>query len=521
MKFTTIPAAIVAAILLSAPSVAGKAHRHSRRIEHPLHHPLDASFLEKPFEKRVQKRGGDCPFPTDDSNLVAVTPDEKNAGWAMSPDQECTPGSYCPFACKPGMVMAQWEPDSTYDYPSSMNGGLYCNDDGEIEKPFKGKPNCVQGSGAIEAVNKCGSEMSWCQTVLPGNEAMIIPTLVGSSATLAVPDESYWCSTAAHYYINPPGVGEEGCIWGSEDEPVGNWSPYVAGANTDSKGQTFVKLGWNPIWEDSGLKSTLPEFGVEIKCPDGGCNGLPCKIDPSDGEGKVGSSLSAVGAGNAAFCVVTVSKGSTAQIIAFSVGSDSDSSSDYSIKSSSDDEEEEAESTTEEAESSTSVAETTSAEPTTTSEESTTTTTTTTTSEESTTSTTSTTSTEPTTTTASTTSTTSTTTSEEETTTTTPKPKTKTTATSTHFTKKKTKTTTEEEETTTKKARPTVNPGIFHENSTTTAKAHNTITDEPSATDAGSAAAPTTSKEGEAIRPQGSAAVASFVVAFIAAACFL
>lgn len=80
---------------------------------------------------------------------------------------------------------------------TAQNGGLFCNKNGEIEKPFEGKPNCVSGTGSIEAVNKCGSKMSWCQTVLPGNEAMLIPTLVTSSATLAVPGSSYWCSTAA------------------------------------------------------------------------------------------------------------------------------------------------------------------------------------------------------------------------------------------------------------------------------------------------------------------------------------
>jgi hypothetical protein len=73
-----------------------------------------------PEETSLATRGGQCQFPTDDPNLVAVTPNAKNAGWAMSPDQECKPGSYCPFACKPGMVMAQWDPDSTYTYPASM-----------------------------------------------------------------------------------------------------------------------------------------------------------------------------------------------------------------------------------------------------------------------------------------------------------------------------------------------------------------------------------------------------------------
>ena len=47
------------------------------------------------------------------------------------------------------------------------------------------------------ARNKCNGQVSFCQTVLPGNEAMLIPTLVEELATLAVPDLSYWCETAA------------------------------------------------------------------------------------------------------------------------------------------------------------------------------------------------------------------------------------------------------------------------------------------------------------------------------------
>jgi hypothetical protein len=79
----------------------------------------------------------------------------------------------------------------------SQNGGLYCDKNGNIKKPFPDKPNCVPGTGAVKAVNKCGKKMSWCQTVLPGREDMIIPTLVSDSATLAVPGPSYWGSTAA------------------------------------------------------------------------------------------------------------------------------------------------------------------------------------------------------------------------------------------------------------------------------------------------------------------------------------
>ena len=68
----------------------------------------------------LEKRQGQCVFPFD-AGLVAVTPGSQNGGWAMSPNQPCTPGSYCPYACPPGQVSMQWDPSATsYSYPKSM-----------------------------------------------------------------------------------------------------------------------------------------------------------------------------------------------------------------------------------------------------------------------------------------------------------------------------------------------------------------------------------------------------------------
>jgi hypothetical protein len=99
-------------------------HRHARRAghkhTHKRHHALPAV-----------KRSGQCQFPTD-CGLVPVTPNAQNAGWAMSPDQPCTPGNFCPYACPSGIsyrvqylivgqVMAQWDPAATsYVYPLNM-----------------------------------------------------------------------------------------------------------------------------------------------------------------------------------------------------------------------------------------------------------------------------------------------------------------------------------------------------------------------------------------------------------------
>lgn len=273
-----------------------------------------------------------CKFPTG-VGLIAVTPDKLNAGWAMSPDQPCLPGKYCPYACPPGQVMAQWDPSATsYSYPISMNGGLYCDGDGNIHRPFPDKPYCVPGTGTSAVRNFAASVVSFCQTVLPGNEAMLIPTEIkpGFSEILAVPDMTYWLSTAAHYYINAPGVpASEACVWGTNDNPVGNWSPYVAGANTDASGKTFVKLGWNPVYleQTCSFRNNLPNFGVRLVC-EGNCQGIPCAIDPSvQGVNEVDSRFSSVGAGNGAFCVATAEQGSKIHIEVFEIDNDTDTPS--------------------------------------------------------------------------------------------------------------------------------------------------------------------------------------------------
>ena len=92
-------------------------HRHTRNL-HPS--VAEKGHVIKVQEMELEKRTGQCEFPSD-AGLVAVTPNDSNGGWAMSPDQCCEPGNYCPYACPPGQVMAQWDPDATsYEYPMSM-----------------------------------------------------------------------------------------------------------------------------------------------------------------------------------------------------------------------------------------------------------------------------------------------------------------------------------------------------------------------------------------------------------------
>lgn len=310
LNLSSVRASALLALVASA-GAAGHGHSHHHRHQH-----RDASDVT------VEKRGGQCQFPTD-AGLVEITPHKQNAGWAMSPDQPCLPGNYCPYACPSGMVSMQWDPEAnSYTYPMSTKGGLYCDNDGNIRKPFPDKPYCQDGTGTVGAANKCGSgkEVSFCQTVLPGNEAMLIPTRVKDPATLAVPGIDYWCGTAAHYYINPPGIGPEiGCVWGTSANPYGNWSPYVAGANTVDNGDTYLKIGWNPIYLEptTPFRDVVPDYGVEIECEGDGCNGMPCKIDPAVNNVNEMVGGNSKGAGGATFCVVTVPKGQKAHIVVF------------------------------------------------------------------------------------------------------------------------------------------------------------------------------------------------------------
>ncbi|CAI4691987.1 AIC_G0042860.mRNA.1.CDS.1 [Saccharomyces cerevisiae] len=98
----------------------------------------------------------------------------------------------------------------------------------------------------------------------------------------------------------------------------------------DDNQNTFVKIGWNPVYLESScpFKNVKPSFGIRITCDDESqCEGLPCSIDPSsNGVNEVTSSGGgSSGAGGGNFCVVTARNGAKANIEVFDVGSGSSS----------------------------------------------------------------------------------------------------------------------------------------------------------------------------------------------------
>ncbi|KAI5966894.1 uncharacterized protein KGF55_000303 [Candida pseudojiufengensis] len=261
-----------------------------------------------------------CSFP-DDLNLIKVAANGANAGWAMSPDQICVPGMHCLYACPPGQLMNQWDASvSTYSFPSSLNGGLKCETDGSLTKPFKDKSLCVDGKGTVSVINKVGKDVAFCQTVLPGNEAMLIPTNCGrNEQELAVPGPEYYAGTSAHYYVNFPGIAtKDACVWGSKDNALGNWAPYIAGMNMDQSGNTFVTIGFNPNYLDQFPNKKI-DFGLKITCDNPeDCVGLGCEINPESGQIRVERSFN-TNLNSAAFCVVTAKNHAKAKIEVFKV----------------------------------------------------------------------------------------------------------------------------------------------------------------------------------------------------------
>lgn len=114
MRVSTQLLAAGLALPLAVSAVHGV---HSRRH---IHHNLRRSSPFSPILSKRQEGSVTCPFPTD-AGLVAVTPEFENAGWAMSPDQPCKTGMYCPYACPSGQLMNQWDPSATtYTYPQSQ-----------------------------------------------------------------------------------------------------------------------------------------------------------------------------------------------------------------------------------------------------------------------------------------------------------------------------------------------------------------------------------------------------------------
>lgn len=163
----------------------------------------------------------------------------------------CKEGSYCSYACQPGMSKTQWPSEQPSDGRSI--GGLLCKNGYLYRTNTDTDYLCEWGLDTAVVVSELSEGVPICRTDYPGTENMDIPTYVQAGATIpltVVNQDTYYQwqgkKTSAQYYVNNAGVSvEEGCVWGTEDSGVGNWAPLNFGAGYTG-GITYLSLIPNP-----------------------------------------------------------------------------------------------------------------------------------------------------------------------------------------------------------------------------------------------------------------------------------
>ncbi|CCC71184.1 hypothetical protein NCAS_0G02970 [Naumovozyma castellii] len=179
----------------------------------------------------------------------------------------CKEGSYCSYACQPGMSKTQWPSEQPADGRSV--GGLLCKNGFLYRSNTNTDYLCEWGVEAADVVSELSQGVAICRTDYPGTENMVIPTYVEAGNTLpltVVDQDSYYTwrglKTSAQYYVNNAGVSvEDGCVWGTDGSGVGNWAPLNFGAGS-TNGISYLSLIPNP-----NNKSPL-NFNVKIVAAD-------------------------------------------------------------------------------------------------------------------------------------------------------------------------------------------------------------------------------------------------------------
>jgi hypothetical protein len=187
---------------------------------------------------------------------------------------DCSPGSFCSYACPAGYQKSQW-PEAQGATGQSI-GGLYCNNDGKLElsRP-QYKTICQAGAGGVTIKNKLSTNVAVCRTDYPGTEAETVPLdcTPGNEHPVTNPIASEYYeweggATSAQYYINPAGASvSDACRWGSEGSNMGNWAPVNMGVGTTAFG-TFLSIFPNaPTNPDGKLDFNIKITGdVTGKC---------------------------------------------------------------------------------------------------------------------------------------------------------------------------------------------------------------------------------------------------------------
>ncbi|ROV87771.1 hypothetical protein VSDG_09704 [Cytospora chrysosperma] len=201
------------------------------------------------------------------------------ASFSVATSGGVSAGMFGLYACPTGYDGAQWPEDAQGATGQSI-GGLWCGTDNKLylTRSDKTKKLCQAGAGGIQIINKLSDKVSFCKTLYPGTESMVIPTVVegGATSELYNPFQnlSYtWqgSSTSAQYYVNLKGLGEDvACVWDSPDpysESAGNWAGVNLGTSVDDNGVTYLSIFHNTPTSDAALDYNIKLSGdISSEC---------------------------------------------------------------------------------------------------------------------------------------------------------------------------------------------------------------------------------------------------------------
>ncbi|BFZ58153.1 putative secreted beta-glucosidase sim1 [Savitreella phatthalungensis] len=168
---------------------------------------------------------------------------------------QCTPGTYCSYACQPGMLKTQWPSSQPSDGQS--RGGLMCKDDGFLYRTNQNTDYlCEWGYEGAYVTNSISQGVAICQTDYPGSENMDLPTWAAAGAQdvpLSVVNQATYYQwqgkpTSSQFYVNKAGVSQsQGCQWNSPGSNMGNFAPLIFGAGyVPSDGISYLSITKNP-----------------------------------------------------------------------------------------------------------------------------------------------------------------------------------------------------------------------------------------------------------------------------------
>lgn len=255
----------------------------------------DASWPRRGFQSCWDNRGDTCQLP--DQDHVVCLPGSRrgstvNKGWALDPKaQACRPGVHCLYACEPGYYWTTFNDaetsnydvvngpkvghcDGTWDYGTSTHG-VYCKEDGQLAMPEQ--PLCMLGETYVYAENRLDTHVFLCQTVFPGHEIFLIPTLVkpGETVMITTQPKHFWSGptyaspTHGDIYVGFAGADiMESCTWDEFSPSGASLLPYEIGSGVEDNGVVY-STHYYYQQPNSEVPANMVGYEMDLECESG------------------------------------------------------------------------------------------------------------------------------------------------------------------------------------------------------------------------------------------------------------